>query len=124
MRHTGIYAALIISSLLFINPSITLSEEGPITILKYSLKPVAYEKSGMIVKTRWKLNLVNQGNRPVSFIVRIILLDKKNNMLDEIKKKCEMDAGEVKLFSDNALIKESIARNVTLTRVSIEDINE
>jgi hypothetical protein len=124
MRHTGICATLIISFLLIVYPSIGLSEENHIIILKYSFKPVAYEKSGSLVKTRWDLNLINEGERSVKFIVRILLIDKDNNKLDEIKKKCEIDAGEIKRFSDSALIEEPMAKRITLTRVYIDETDK
>jgi len=124
MRHTGIYAALIISSLLIVYPSISPSADENITILKYSLKPVEYVDSGMFVKTRWNLFLVNEGEMPVKFIVRIIFIDKNNYNVNEIRKKCEIDAGEIKKFSDTALLEEFIANQVVSTKVYINELDE
>jgi len=124
MRHTGIYAALIFSSLLIAYPSISSSAQDDITILKYSLKPVEYVDSGIFVRTKWNLFLVNEAKTPVKFIVRIIFIDKDDNNVNEIKKKCDIEAGEIKKISDTTLLEEYIARRVVSTKVYINELNE
>ena len=87
MRHTGSCAALIICFLLNACPSISISADENITILKYSLKPVECDKSGCYVKTRWNLFVLNEAERPVKFVVRIFFVDKFNNQLEQVNKK-------------------------------------
>lgn len=124
MRRTVIRAALVLFSLLFVYPSICTSQEQNITILKYSLKPVEYKRSGRFVSARWDLFLVNEAERPVKFVVKIFFVDKYNNKLDEIKKKCKIDANEMKKFSDSILIWEPMARRTRTTRVFIHELDE
>ena len=124
MRHPGIRAAIIIFSLLIFYPSICITEEQNITILKYSLKPVEFERSGRFVKARWNLFLVNEAERPVRFVVRIYFVDKFNNKLDEINKNCEMEANEMKKFSDSILLSEPMARRTCTTRIVIHELDE
>lgn len=83
-----------------------------------------YKKSGRFVRARWNLFLVNEAERPVKFIVKIFLVDKYNNKLDEIRKRCKIDANEMKKFSDSILIWEPMARRTRTTRVFIHELDE
>ncbi|MBN1625999.1 MAG: hypothetical protein JW944_05695 [Deltaproteobacteria bacterium] len=125
MRHLGIRAALILFFLLALCPSICLSQdEQNITILKYSLKSVEFERSGRFVRARWNLFLVNEAERPVKFVVKICFVDKFNNKINEIKKKYEINANEMKKISEDVLLWEPMARRTRTTRVFIDELDE
>jgi hypothetical protein len=124
MRHTRYCAALTILFLLTVHPSIGISADENITILKYSLKPVEYDKSGSYVKTRWNLFLLNEAERPVKFVVRIFFVDRFNNQLEQVNKKYEIDANEMRRYSDSVVISEFMARRTLSTEVRIDEMDE
>mgnify|MGYP000858997403 CR=1 FL=1 len=124
MRNTGSCIAPVIFFLLIFFPSICLSQQQNIEILKYSLKPIEYERSGRFVRARWCLFLVNEAERPVKFVVRIYFVDKFNNKINEIKKKCEIEANEMKKISDDVLVWEPMARRTRTTKVFIDELDE
>jgi len=124
MRHAGICAQLIIFLFLAVYPSISISADENITILKYSLKPVEYDKSGCYVKTRWNLFVLNEAERPVRFIVRIFFVDKFNNGFEQVNKIYEIDANEMRRFSDSVIISEFMARKTLSTEIRIDEVDE
>jgi len=49
---------------------------------------------------------------------------KFNNKINEIKKKCEIDANEMKKISDDILLWKPMARRTRITRVFIDEMDE
>jgi hypothetical protein len=109
---------------LTVYPSISISADENITILKYSLKPVEYDKSGSYIKTRWNLFVLNEAERPVNFVVRIFFVDKFNNGLEQVSKKYHIDANEMRKYSDSVVISEFMARRTLSTEVRIDELDE